>query len=83
MAGLLLATFSATAQADDIEGIIETVDADGRSLTVQGITFYTDDATEYDDGLGGFDDLSAGQRVEVDFDYDGNRHIAEEIEREE
>ncbi|MFQ3789456.1 DUF5666 domain-containing protein [Halomonas sp. A29] len=76
----LLLSLAAAAQADDIEGEIESVDADSQTLTVQGITFHTDDNTDYDDGLSSFDDLEVGQRVEIDFDYDGERHLATEIE---
>ncbi|HIX62367.1 MAG TPA: hypothetical protein H9854_09070 [Candidatus Halomonas stercoripullorum] len=76
----LLLTFAGAAHADDIEGEVESVDSDNQTLTVQGITFHTDDNTDYDDGLTSFDDLETGQRVEIDFDYDGERHLATEIE---
>lgn len=76
----LLLTFAAAAHADDVEGEVEAVDGDNRTLTVQGITFHTDDNTDFDDGLNSFDDLEVGQRVEIDFDYDGERHLATEIE---
>ncbi|MCE8032626.1 MAG: DUF5666 domain-containing protein [Halomonas sp.] len=80
VASSLTLTFAAAAHADDIEGEIEAVDGDNQTLTVQGITFHTDDSTDYDDGLSSFDDLEVGQRVEIDFDYDGERHMATEIE---
>lgn len=79
-AAAIIATTAATAWADDIEGTIESVDAQARSLTVQGITFFTTPTTDYDDGLKRFEDLRIGQRVEVDFDYRDGRHIAKEIE---
>lgn len=75
-----LSLFSGVALADDIEGKIESIDKGERSFVVQGITFYVDDSTDYDDGLKGFDDLQVGQRVEVDFDYRDGRHLAREIE---
>lgn len=78
-AGLL----AVAAHADDIEGTIEAVDAQARTLTVQGITFITNDRTDYDDGLRGFEDLKVGQRVEVDFKYRDGQHIATEIELED
>ncbi|MCC5882173.1 MAG: hypothetical protein JJU25_05990 [Halomonas sp.] len=79
----LLLSFSVTASADDIEGDIESLDREARTLTVQGIVFHTDDDTDYDDGLSSFDDLEEGQKVEIDFDYDGERHLAKEIELED
>lgn len=75
-------TFTA-AQANDVEGEIEVVDADAQTLTVQGIEFQTDERTDYDDGLERFEDLEVGQRVEVDFDYRDGEHVATEIELED
>lgn len=80
-ASALTLSFAVTAHADDIEGEIESVDSDNQTLTVQGITFHTDNNTDYDDGLTSFDNLEAGLRVEIDFEYDGERHLAKEIER--
>lgn len=74
---------AAAVHADDIEGVIEWVDPDARTLSVQGITFYTTSDTDYDDGLRQFGDLRVGQKVEVDFEYRNGRHIAEEIELED
>lgn len=75
-----LAVLAGAAQADDIEGRVERVDAEARTLTVQGITFHTTERTDYDDGLRSFDDLKEGQRVEVDFKYKDGKHVATEIE---
>jgi hypothetical protein len=77
------AALAGAAHANDIEGVIEHIDAANRSVTVQGITFYTTDATDYDDGLDRFEDLRVGQRVEIDFEYRDGRHIATEIELED
>lgn len=86
----LAAVFGATvvmaatpALANDLEGVIESVDASNNSFVVQGIRFHTNDRTDYDDGLRRFEDLKEGQRVEVDFDYRDGRHIATEIELDE
>lgn len=82
-AGTVLAFAALQAQANDIEGVIEAIDADARTLTVQGITFETTAGTDYDDGLNQFEDLRVGQKVEVDFNYVDGRHIATEIELED
>jgi hypothetical protein len=79
-AAAIIATTASTAWADDVEGKIERLDAAARSLTVQGITFFTTVNTDYDDGLNGFESLRVGQRVEVDYTYHDGRHIATEIE---
>lgn len=79
----LMLTFAVSASANDVEGKIESVDREARTLTVQGIVFHTDDDTDYDDGLSSFDDLEEGQKVEIDFEYDGERHLAKEIELED
>lgn len=75
-----LAWFAGAAQADDLEGVIESVDTAQRSFTVHGITFYTMPGTDFDDGLRRFEDLEVGQRVEVDFEYREGRHYATEVE---
>ncbi len=66
--------------ANDLEGQIDSIDRSSQSFVVQGIRFYVDERTDYDDGLRQFADLQVGQRVEVDFDWRDGRHIAEEIE---
>ncbi len=68
--------------ANDIEGEVESVDAEAGTLVVQGIEFHTDDNTDYDDKLTGLQDIKAGQRVEIDFKYEGERHVVKEIEVE-
>lgn len=75
-----LVWFAGAAQANDLEGEIEAVDTAEQTFTVQGITFHTKDKTDYKDGLKGFDDLEAGQRVEVDFKFRDGRHYATEVE---
>lgn len=77
-AALLL--LSGAVLADDMEGKIESVDASAQTFVLQGITFQATDKTDYDDGLTGFADLQAGQRVEVDFRYDKGTHYATEVE---
>ncbi|MDX5444838.1 MAG: DUF5666 domain-containing protein [Zoogloeaceae bacterium] len=79
-AAAIIATTAATAWADDVEGKIEGLDTEARSLTIQGITFFTTPTTDYEDGLKSFDDLRVGQRVEVDYTYHDGRHVATEIE---
>lgn len=80
LAAASFALVAGAAQADDIQGAVEKVDASAQTVTVQGITFHTSPQTKYKDGLNGFDDLTAGQRVEVDFKYVDGRHHATEIE---
>jgi hypothetical protein len=68
--------------SDDLEGVIESIALDSQSLVVQGITFYTTEQTDYDDGLKSFSDLKPGQTVEVDFNYQDGKHYVTEIELE-
>lgn len=71
---------SGHALANDLEGKIESVNAEQQTFVVQGITFHVSSGTDYDDGLNRFEDLKEGQRVEVDFDYRDGQHHATEIE---
>lgn len=81
-AGVALALCAGPALADDIEGRIDALDAGAQTLTVQGIRFQVTDATDFDSGLRGFDDLRTGQTVEVDFEFKDGKHYATEIELE-
>lgn len=68
------------ALANDIEGQIESINKEEQSFVVQGITFYANQSTDYDDGLKEFSDLQVGQKVEVDFDYRDGKHQVSEVE---
>ncbi|MED5239607.1 MAG: DUF5666 domain-containing protein [Pseudomonadota bacterium] len=74
---------SAPAFANDIEGVIESVDTEEATFVVQGITFVTGATTFYEDGLKEFSDLHEGQRVEVDFQYQDGKHVATLVELED
>lgn len=78
-----LLLFSSVAFADDIEGRVESIDESARSFVVQGIRFFVTPSTDYDDGLSEFEDIRAGQKVEVDFEYRDGKHHATEIELED
>ncbi len=83
LAGVPFVLLSSAALADDIEGQVESINKGNQTFVVQGITFYTNESTDYDDGLKGFGSLQVGQKVEVDFDYRDGRHYATEIELED
>ncbi|MZR63975.1 DUF5666 domain-containing protein [Alcanivorax sp. DP30] len=68
--------------ANDLEGLIESVDTEAGTFVVQGITFVTSATTFYEDGLKEFSDLHEGQRVEVDFQFQDGKHVATLIELE-
>jgi hypothetical protein len=80
--GSSLVLFSGYALANDVEGEIESVNQGDKSFVVQGIQFFTTESTNYDDGLKEFNDLKAGQLVEVDFNYRDGKHYAMEVELE-
>lgn len=79
---LAAAFVSPFALANDVEGEVQKLDRENKSIEVQGITFHTDDRTHYAHGLHSFDDLKEGEMVEVDFDYRDDRHYATKIEKE-
>ncbi|WP_439134086.1 DUF5666 domain-containing protein [Pseudomaricurvus sp.] len=80
LAALALSLGSGGAFANDVEGTIESLDPAGKTLVVQGITFHVNETTDFDDGLKGFESLSVGQKIEVDFNYMEGKHYAREIE---
>lgn len=71
------------AQADELEGVIERVDLDGKTFVVAGISFHVTADTEFKDGLAGFIDLVRGLEVEIDYVVRDGRHIATGIELED
>jgi hypothetical protein len=54
------------------------VDPINQSFVVQGVTFYTTASTGYDDGLKSFADLPNVQKVEIELEYQDNKHYATE-----
>ncbi|MCU0834582.1 MAG: DUF5666 domain-containing protein [Chromatiaceae bacterium] len=82
LAACVLASASTAVLAEDIEGLIESIDSSSQSFVVQGIEFFVTPSTDYDDGLDGFGSLAVGQEVEVDFDYRDGRHYVIEVELE-
>ncbi|NLC70210.1 MAG: hypothetical protein GX751_02495 [Desulfuromonadaceae bacterium] len=78
---VMVLVFSALAFADnEVEGRIESISYQERSIVVQGMRFYATESTDYDDGLRRFEDLKVGQKVEIDFVYRGGKHFIKEIE---
>lgn len=62
----------------DVEGTIQSIDAQARSFVIGDNTYWTDKRTDYDDDLESFADLKTGQRVEVDYVVrDGKRYVKE------
>lgn len=78
--GVSMLLLPAVVLADDVEGTIERVDAASRSIVVAGVTYYAHEGTDFDDELTRFEDLTAGQRVEIDFDVREGRNYIREIE---
>ena len=64
----------------DVEGRIESIDAQSRSFVVKGMTLYADNRTDYDDELNRFSDLKVDQKVEVDYVMRNGKRVAKEIE---
>lgn len=80
LASLMLAGASMAAHADDIEGVVESVDVEAGRFVVDGIEFEVDARTEWEDGLHSLADLHPGMRIEVDYDYRDGRRVATEVE---
>jgi hypothetical protein len=79
-ATLCLGMVATPALAGSFEGKIQSVSSSDRSFVVKGQRFYTDGATDYDDGLQAFNDLKPGQTVKVEPSQRGGRRFSKEIE---
>ena len=75
-----LALGAGVAQAEDLKGRIEAVDATARSFTVQNEVVYVTDKTDYENDYKRFEDLRVGHYVEVDIDRRDGRLYADDIE---
>ena len=84
-ATLALAAAPLTTRADeqDVEGLVDGIDAAAGWLTVGGVKLVVDGSTDFDDGLKGLADIKAGDRVEVDYVTQGDQKIAREIEKDD
>lgn len=80
LASVVLAGASMAVHADDIEGVVESVDVEAGRFVVDGIEFDIDSRTEWEDGLRSLADLRPGMRIEVDYDYRDGRRVATEVE---
>lgn len=69
-----------SAWADDIKGVIQSVNPNNQTFVVQGITFYATPTTEYSDGLQNFASLKPGQRVEIDVVIRDGKHYVKEVD---
>lgn len=67
----------------ELEGRVDRVDVLSGQFGVLGLTLTVDGATEWDDGLGGIDDLQVGDRVEIEYQARNGGYYAEEIELED
>lgn len=72
---------SLAAANNDVEGPIESVNSAEKTFVVQGITLHVNDKTDFEDGLNDISGLVQGENVEVDFIYEGGKHIARDIEK--
>lgn len=78
-----LVSLSSTVMADDIEGVIQAVDVNSRSVTIHNMPVTITDTTIYDGFRFEFSDLRPGMRVEIDyFSHDG-KLVATKIERDD
>ncbi|NLV23929.1 MAG: hypothetical protein GXY54_04000 [Deltaproteobacteria bacterium] len=78
---VLVLVFATLVYADnEVEGRVESINYQERSLVVQGIRFHATESTDYDDGLKRFEDLKVGHKVEIDFVYRQGKHYIKEIE---
>lgn len=65
---------------NEITGVVETVDAQNNTLTVEGIQYTVTDNTEYE-GIDGLSDLSSGDEVEIEYEEKSGGREAKEVEK--
>lgn len=76
----VLFTLVPAAWADDLKGVIQSVNSSNQSFVVEGITLWVTPSTEYTDGLQNFSSLKPGQRVEVDVVIRNGKHYVKEVD---
>jgi Domain of unknown function (DUF5666) len=83
-AALLTAPAFADDDCDrDLEGPVESIDAEARSFAVAGVVLHTDERTDFDDNYTRFENMRVDDRVEVDFIVHEDRNLAIEVEKDD
>lgn len=80
--GLAVGVSLGAAQAAEIVGPVQDIDAEEGTVTVEGIEFLIGEDTDFDMALQSYADLEEGQTVEIDFDVIDGRHIINQIRPE-
>lgn len=63
---------------NEVSGVVEAIDTENNTLTVDGIVYTVTDDTEYE-GISGLSDLSTGDEVEVEYEENSNGREAVEV----
>lgn len=66
----------------EVSGVVEAVDTDANTLTVDGIEYTVTEDTEFE-GLDGLSGLSTGDEVEIEYEEPNGNREAVEVERGE
>lgn len=77
-----LACWVGTIQANEIVGMVQDIDPDDGTVTVEGIEFLITEDTDFDMALGGYADLERGQQVEISFEMVEGLHVINQIRPE-
>lgn len=80
--GLALACWMSAIQANEIVGMVQDIDPDDGTVTVEGIEFLVTEDTDFDMALNGYADLERGQQVEISFEMVEGLHVINQIRPE-
>lgn len=80
--GLALACWMGLASANEIVGMVQDIDPDDGTVTVEGIEFLVTEDTDFDMALSSYADLERGQQVEISFEVVDGLHVINQIRPE-
>lgn len=80
--GLALACWMGAAFANEIVGMVQDINPDDGTVTVEGIEFLVTEDTDFDMTLGSYADLERGQQVEISFEVSNGLHVINQIRPE-
>lgn len=65
---------------NEVTGVVEAVDTQNSTLTVDGIVYTVNSDTKFE-GINGLSDLSTGDKVEIEYEKKNGGREAKEIEK--
>ncbi|PAT37149.1 hypothetical protein CK623_04460 [Vandammella animalimorsus] len=75
-----LTVTAGAAAAETMKGRVDAIDPGAQTIQLNGITFQTTQATQYQ-GVGGLGQLKPGDRITIEFSRDGAQYVVQAVSK--